>query len=192
VRAFPASRRRGQSAICPPPRNIRRQPDNLLRYRYRLPELGTARPVAMIRGATAGYLAASGTALRAGRFFVESEPTPVALIGESLANRLWPGETRGAVVGRTFRQGDVTGPLIRLAGVVEDVLPGAIDREALPVIYRPDRQWASGRATLVVRTGQESAALAPKFEGWIRIFRFLRYAPCEKLSPHLSRNATSR
>ena len=66
----------------------------------------------MIRSVTAGYFAASGSALRAGRFFTDRERVPVALISESLAHRLWPRETPAAVVGRTIRQGDVTGPLI--------------------------------------------------------------------------------
>ena len=127
-----------------------------------------ARPVATIRGVTAGYFAASGTALRAGRYFAEHEPIPAALIGESLANSLWPGEAPAAVVGRTFRQGDVTGPLITIAGVVEDVRSGALDRDALPVIYRPQDQWASGRATLVVKTAQEPVALAPAVRAEIR------------------------
>jgi hypothetical protein len=43
------------------------------------------RPVAMIRSVTAGYFAAAGTGLRAGRFFSDPEPAPAALISESLA-----------------------------------------------------------------------------------------------------------
>jgi putative ABC transport system permease protein len=127
-----------------------------------------ARPVAMIRSVTAGYFAASGTTLRAGRFFADHEPVPVALISESLATRLWPQETPAAVVGRTLRQGNVTGPLIIVAGVVEDVRPGAVDRELPPFIYRPHSQWASGPATLVVRTAQDPAALAPAVRAEIR------------------------
>jgi len=126
------------------------------------------RPVGMIRGVTGGYFAASGTALLTGRYFAEHEPTPVALIGESLANSLWPGEARATVVGRTFRQGDVTGPLITIAGVMEDVLPGASDRKPLPIIYRPYHQWASERATLVVKSAQETAAPAPAVRAEIR------------------------
>jgi len=127
-----------------------------------------ARPVAMIRGVTAGYLAASGSALRAGRFFTDQEQAPVAVISESLANRLWPREAPAAVVGRALRQGDVTEPLITVAGVVEDARPGAVDREPPPLIYRPHSQWASGPMTLVVRTAQEPAALAPAVRAEIR------------------------
>jgi putative ABC transport system permease protein len=118
------------------------------------------RPVALIRSATAGYFAASGTVLRAGRFFTEQDQIPIALISESLASRLWPGEALQSVVGRAFRQGDVTGPLITIAGIVEDVRPAAVDRELPPQIYRPHHQRATGRMTMVVRTSQEPAALA--------------------------------
>jgi predicted permease len=127
-----------------------------------------ARPVAMIRGVTAGYLAASGSALRAGRFFTGQEQAPVAMISESLANRLWPREAPAALVGRMLRQGDVTEPLITVVGVVKDARPGAVDREPPPLIYRPHPQWASGPMTLVVRTAQEPAALAAAVRAEIR------------------------
>ena len=127
-----------------------------------------ARPVAMIRSVTTGYFAASGSSLLAGRFFTDHEEVPLSLISESLANRLWPRETLAAIVGRTIRQGDVTGPLITVAGVVEDVRPGGADRELPPVIYRPHDQWASGPMTLVVRTSQEPAALGPAVRSEIR------------------------
>jgi len=126
------------------------------------------RPVAMIRSVTAGYFAASGTSLKAGRFFTEQEQALVALISESLAVRLWPQESIAAVVGHTLRQGNVTGPLITVIGVVQDVRPGAADREMPPLIYRPYPQWASGPATLVVRTAQDPAALAAAVRAEIR------------------------
>jgi putative ABC transport system permease protein len=127
-----------------------------------------ARPVAVIRSITTGYFAAGGSSLRAGRFFTDQEQVPVALISESLAKRLWPRENPPAVVGRTFRQGDVTGPLITIVGVTEDVRPGAVDRELPPIVYRPHRQFASGRMSLVAKTAQEPAALAPAIRAEIR------------------------
>jgi hypothetical protein len=119
------------------------------------------RPVAMIRGVTAGYFAASGTALQAGRFFAAQEPAPVALASASLVRSLWPNEPPAAVIGRIIRQGNVTGPLIAIAGVLEDVRPGDAMGELPPFLYRPYSQWASGSATLVVRTAQDPATLAP-------------------------------
>lgn len=119
-----------------------------------------ARPVAVIRGVTEDYFAASGSPLRAGRLLGDEEPIPTAVISESLAVRLWPNEPPASIVGRQFRQGDVKGPLITVAGVVADARPGGLDREPPPAIYRPYKQWASGPMTVVVRTAQQPATLA--------------------------------
>jgi putative ABC transport system permease protein len=132
------------------------------------PSLVLQRPVAIIRSVTPGYFAASAAGLQAGRFFTDHEPAEVALLSESLGRRLWPGEAPSTAIGRTVRQGNVTGPLITVVGVVRDVHPGNLDREAPPLIYRPYPQWASGPATLVVRTDQEPSALAPAVRAEIR------------------------
>ena len=126
------------------------------------------RPVAIIESVTPGYFAASGSTLRTGRFFTENDRMPVALIGESLAKRLWPGEAPQSIIGRTLRQGDVTGPLITVIGVVKDVRPGAVDTELPPRIYRPYQQRPWPSMTLVVRTAQDPAALAAGVRGEIR------------------------
>jgi predicted permease len=123
------------------------------------------RPVAMVRSITAGYFAAGGTAIRAGRALTDNEPAPVAVISESLSNRLWPGETAGAAIGRRVRQGDVTGPLLEVVGVAADAHPGGLDRDPAPAIYRPYAQWASGPMTLVIRTAQDPARLASAARG---------------------------
>ncbi|HYN10075.1 MAG TPA: ABC transporter permease [Vicinamibacterales bacterium] len=126
------------------------------------------RPVAMIRSVTSGYFAASGTALKAGRFLTDDEPEPVAVISESLARRLWPEESSASIVGRQFRQSNTDSPLVTVAGVVADARPGGMDREPLPVVYRPYDQWTSGPMALVVRTAHDSAALAPAVRSTIR------------------------
>lgn len=131
-------------------------------------DLVLKRPVAVIRSVSTGYFAASGTALRAGRHFRDQEPTLVALISESLARALWPAEPIEAVVGRTIRQGNVTGPLITVIGVAQDVRAGAVESELPPFIYRPYPQWASGPATLVLRSALDPAALSPAIRAEIR------------------------
>jgi putative ABC transport system permease protein len=127
-----------------------------------------ARPVASIRSVTAGYFAASGTALLAGRFLADEEELLAAVVSESLLHRLWPGKSAAEVVGQTFRQANVRGPVTTVVGVAQDVLPGAVDRELLPIVYRPHSQWASGPMTLVVRTAQEPAELAAALRAEIR------------------------
>jgi putative ABC transport system permease protein len=127
-----------------------------------------SRPVAMIQSVTAGYFAASGSSLRAARLFAADERAPSAVINETLARRLWPMEYPSAVVGHRLRQGDVTGPLITVVGVVQDARPGAVDREPPPVIYRPHEQWSTGPMSLVVKTATEPAAFAPAVRAEIR------------------------
>ena len=127
-----------------------------------------ARPVAMVRSVTAGYFAASGSPLRAGRFLTDREQTPVAVISEGLARRLWPGEASSAIIGRQLRQGTVTGSLIAVVGLVADARPGGLDRDAPAAIYRPYIQWASGPMTLVIRTATEPAAQALAVRSEIR------------------------
>jgi putative ABC transport system permease protein len=132
------------------------------------PAVALQRPVALIRSVTPGYFAASGATLRAGRFFGETEPVPVAIISESLAKRLWPGQAMTAVIGHVFRQGDANGRLVTVAGIVADTRPGALDRELPPEVYRPHAQRAGGTMSLVVKTAQEPAALAVAVRAEIR------------------------
>jgi predicted permease len=117
------------------------------------------RPVAMIRSVTPGYFAASGSALKAGRLFADDEQALVAVIGESLAHRLWPQDQLNAIVGRRVRH-DAQQPIITIVGIVEDTRSGSADRELPPVMYRPHGQWASGPMTLVVKTAHEPASVA--------------------------------
>ncbi len=103
------------------------------------------RPVAGIRNATPGYFAASGSTLRAGRFFSEQDTTPAVVIGESLARRLWPNDPASAAVGRLIRLASVDAADTTVVGVVQDVKPGALDRDLPPQLYRPHHQASSAR-----------------------------------------------
>jgi predicted permease len=132
------------------------------------PAVALQRPMALIRSVTPGYFAASGALLRAGRFFSESEAVPVAIISESLAKRFWPGESMTAVVGHVFRHGDFNGPPVSVIGVVADSRPGALDRDLPPEVYRPQAQRAGGAMSLVIKTAQEPAALAPAVRAEVR------------------------
>jgi putative ABC transport system permease protein len=128
----------------------------------------TQRPRAGQRSASPGYFAASLTALKAGRFFTERDQTPVAVISESLAMRLWPNDPLTSVIGRAIREGDVTGPLVEIVGVVGDVRLGSVDRELLPQLYRPYHQRATDNMNMVVRTSGAPAALASAIRSEVR------------------------
>jgi putative ABC transport system permease protein len=127
-----------------------------------------SRPVAMIRSVTSGYFAASGTPLIAGRHLTDHEAQLSAVITESLTRRLWPDDPASAAVGRQVRQSNTKTPLVTIVGVVQDAQPGGMDREPMPVVYRPYVQWPSGPMTLVVRTAADAATLAPTVRSTIR------------------------
>jgi putative ABC transport system permease protein len=124
------------------------------------PKVAPQRPAAGIRSASAGYFAASLTALKAGRFFTEQDRIPVAVISESLARALWPNDPMASVIGRAIQQGSVSDPLIEIVGVVEDVRLGSVERELPPQLYRPYHQRAASAMTMVARTSGAPAALA--------------------------------
>lgn len=132
------------------------------------PAVAMQRPVALIRSVTPGYFAASGATLRAGRFFTETEPAPAGIVSESLAKRLWPGESMTAVIGHVFRHGDFNGPPVSVVGIVADTRPGALDRDRILEVYRPQSQRAGGAMSLVIRTAHEPAALASAVRAAIR------------------------
>jgi predicted permease len=117
------------------------------------------RPVAVYRVATPGYFSTLGVPIRAGRIFQAQEPQPVAVISAGLAQRLWPGKSTASVVGRHVRAGDLDSPLLTVVGVVADVRSGALDREPMPAIYRPQRNSGFSRLTVVARTVGDPAAL---------------------------------
>ena len=71
-----------------------------------------------------------------------------------------PGDTPASLVGRTIRQGTVDAPDITVVGVVQDVRPGALDRDLPPQLYRPHHQAPSGRMSVLVRTAQDPSALS--------------------------------
>jgi putative ABC transport system permease protein len=127
------------------------------------------RPIAGFRQVTPGYFAASGSTLLAGRWFNERDSVSTALISESLANRLWPGDAVANAVGRKIHQGRLNVPLISILGVVRDVRPGAVEESMLPQIYRPflpPRTY--GTMTVVLRTSEEPVTLAPALRAQIR------------------------
>ena len=118
------------------------------------------RPVAGIRVVTPGYFTTMGIQLLAGRFLRDQETVPATVIGASLARRLWPGEPVANAIGKRVSTDGPKAGGVTIVGVAGDVRTGALEREPMPVFYRPHAQFASREMTLVVRTFQEPQALA--------------------------------
>jgi predicted permease len=106
-------------------------------------------PEAYIRVVTDGYFEAIGVALRSGREFTQRDgPSTehVAVINETLAHTLWPGQD-------PLGQMIATNGGLRVVGVVSDVRHEALETAGGSEMYLPMRQTGDYAAMqLVVRT----------------------------------------
>jgi predicted permease len=110
------------------------------------------RPHAFIRVVSEGYLRAMGVALLAGRDFTAADDTtarPVAIVNETLARTLWPGESP---LGRTLDPGG-GGGAVEVVGVVAGTRHQALDEASGAELYLPMRQVGDYSAVHVVARG---------------------------------------
>jgi putative ABC transport system permease protein len=99
---------------------------------------------------TSDYFQAMGIPLREGRFFLEGETDDVAVVSESAARMLWPGENP---IGRKIAQPEQTPRTwLRVVGVAGDVLSAGLDRPSTPAIYRSFSRYGTLGFSLVIRT----------------------------------------
>ena len=112
-----------------------------------------------------GYFDVVGIPVGAGRAFVEQDDAKsqkVAVVNETLANRLWPG---GGAIGRTFGLGS---DRVLVVGVARDSKYGTLTERATPFVYVPLAQNARPDQRLMVRTALDPAALAPAIRDAVR------------------------
>jgi predicted permease len=106
-------------------------------------------PEAFIRVVSDGYFESVGIRLQAGRGFTEADRAssePVAIVNETLARTLWPGQD---AVGQVLTQDGGR----RVVGVVADVRHETLEKAGGSEMYLPMRQTADYSAmNLVVRT----------------------------------------
>jgi putative ABC transport system permease protein len=128
------------------------------------PETERRNPALNYQVATPGYFTAMRIELKRGRLFTDDDQagTPrVALVGESAARRLWPGE---AAVGKrlqlpTFERGTRKRAWRQIVGVVADVRYRGVDDVRLDV-YDPATQSPLEAGDLVVRTSGDPLRVA--------------------------------
>jgi putative ABC transport system permease protein len=95
--------------------------------------------------------------------FNEPQALPVAIVNETMARRLWPGEDP---IGRRFRI--MSSPWVTIVGVVADVRQIALDLPVLPHMYLPVTQEPRAGMTVVVRAADDPVALAPAVREQVR------------------------
>jgi predicted permease len=114
-------------------------------------------PCEFIRIVSEGYIRAMGVPLRAGREFEERDGTSgvkVAMVNESLARKLWPGQDP---IGQQIMNPDP----ITVVGVVADVRHLALEKDGGLELYFDMRQTGDySSVDLVVRTKTDPSALA--------------------------------
>jgi len=114
--------------------------------------------------ASEGYFRALGVPLREGRLFEardDLEAPHVALVSESLARAVWPGES---ALGRRLEFGNMDGDLraLTVVGVVADVRQSGLAEPAPPILYtnfrqRPQGAWSM--TAVIARDGTEPVAV---------------------------------
>jgi putative ABC transport system permease protein len=111
---------------------------------------------------TPGYLRALAISVLQGRTLTQEDTAtsvPVALVSETMARRLWPGDD---ALGKRFRLGGgLPGqerPWRTVVGVVADVRRKGLDIESEPAFYVPYAQFPLPFMTLTVRTTGDPAA----------------------------------
>jgi putative ABC transport system permease protein len=123
------------------------------------PRSGEPAKVSWWRSVTPGYFAAMGMPVLKGRPFqpadTETSP-PVAIVDEKLARTYWPGEDP---IGKRIRIGN--GSWMTVVGVVPSVKNRSLNEDTNPYVYQPYAQWVRRETSLVIRTTNDPAALAP-------------------------------
>ena len=107
-----------------------------------------------------GFFDTLGARIAQGRDFgaQDHDRAPeVAIVNETLARRVWPGEN---ALGRRLRGGD-NQPWITVVGVVSDLRRADVKRPIRPEIYFCTLQTTPRTETLLVRTAGDPAATMP-------------------------------
>jgi putative ABC transport system permease protein len=114
-------------------------------------------------GVTPGYFAAMQIPLVRGRLFTDADgegAPPVVVIGQTMANELWPGED--PIGRRVTLAGGPNNPPRTIVGIVGDVRHYGLHMPTTIQAYMPRAQspWIETSMTLVVRAKQDVAATA--------------------------------
>ncbi|MEY2557876.1 MAG: hypothetical protein QOE34_1301 [Verrucomicrobiota bacterium] len=124
-------------------------------------------PRANFQTVSSDYFRALGIPLVRGRVFNERDKldaTPVCLISESLANRLWPGMD---AIGQRLKMGKPEGgpnpDWMMIVGVAGDVRHQSLDSAAGPDLYLPSSQlaWKQMHFLVKAREGIKPLSLVP-------------------------------
>ncbi|MGH7529848.1 MAG: ABC transporter permease [Gemmatimonadales bacterium] len=162
-----------------------------------LPTLGTGGPY--VSAVTPDYFTTLGTAIRRGRAFIDADVTgaqPVAVVNETMARLVWPGEDpigQCMIVGeRRLREAGATtpAPCTTVVGVVEDTRRNAVIEDATMQYFIPLAQaqqilWAPVTALLIRTAGPADQMAEPVRRTVQEVAPNLPYANVRSLAARL-------
>jgi predicted permease len=109
----------------------------------------------------AGYFEVMGTRILSGRGILEADrpgSAPVAVIGETMARQLWPGEDP---IGRRIRMGRAKPVDREIVGVAEDIRIGGLYEPPEMYVYVPYAQDPQGFGLLLVEAETDLSSVIP-------------------------------
>ena len=120
------------------------------------------------RSVTPGFFQAMGIPILAGRAIAESDADGaerVIVVSESLARRLWPGESP---IGKRVFWGGTTGRTRTVVGVSGDIRDVQLDAAPSPLLFVPHAQVSVPQLTVVIRTTLPTEQIAPALRAALR------------------------
>jgi putative ABC transport system permease protein len=147
------------------------------------------RVVAFVRSIDPEYFRALRVPLLRGRFFTRHDPSgpPVAIINDTLARRLWPGQD---AVGKRFGGPNVW---FTVVGVTGDIRNTSLADEPDAELFVPHKQSPGASMALVIRTAIEPMRVAGVIRQTVReLDRDLPVSEVAALSESISGSTTAR
>ena len=127
-------------------------------------------PLGLYAGVSEHFFSTLGVKLVSGRTFTAAEArdsTPVAVINQTMAKRLWPGAD---AIGRRFKyRNDSLGPWFTVVGLTPDIAnDNLVEKRPQLAAYLPLRFAVWRGLGLIVRTTGEPSAITPALRRAIR------------------------
>jgi len=131
------------------------------------PADGEERPTAQLRVVSPGFFGVLGVPVLAGRDFTDAEGSDVAIVSQSVAQRMFPSAD---ALNRRLWFGTATAKPLRIIGIVADVDDQNVVQEPTLTIYQPIRGGVMGQLAnrLFVRAAGDPYTLVPSVTRIIR------------------------
>lgn len=116
-------------------------------------------PMTNYRSASPSYFHAAAIPMVAGRSFDATDgDQPVIVISESLAKRLWPGQS---AISRTLVRMGAKEVAYRVIGVAGDIHAASLSQEPALTVYFTELNRPQKEMSLVLRTSEDPSLIAP-------------------------------